>query len=126
MAKTALGLPKSTLVQVMNWSAALFGVAGVLTPRALAATYSVPPSPHVTQLLRLFGSRMLALSALGFTARSKEETDRALAVAVGLNALDTATALLGARATGWSSATRAAATSATFGALAHTVRSLDG
>src|SRR5687767_3864425 len=63
MASTALGMSRGTLVQALTGSAAVFGVAGVLAPRALGATYGVPSSPHTTQLLRLFGSRMLALAA---------------------------------------------------------------
>ena len=125
MAKTALGLPKQTLVQGLSWGAVLFGAAGVLAPRALGAAYDVPPSPHTTQLLRLFGSRMLAIAAWSFTARTKEETDRVLAVAVGMNLLDVATALAGAPATGRASAVRAAATSAFFAGLAGRVRSLE-
>jgi hypothetical protein len=73
MAKTALGMSKGTLVRALSACAALFGVAGVLAPRALGAAYGVPSSPHTTQLLRLFGSRMLALAAWSFTARSLED-----------------------------------------------------
>ncbi len=80
MARTALGMSKRTLVQALGASAALFGVAGVLAPRALGTAYGVPSSPHTTQLLRLFGSRMLVLAAWSLTARTKEETDRVLAV----------------------------------------------
>ena len=125
MAKTALGMSRRTLVQALGGSAALFGVTGVLTPRALGAAYGVPPSPFTTQLLRLFGSRMLALAAWTFTARTDEETDRVLTVAVGMNILDTLTALAAARQTGRATAVRAAATSAMFGALGVVVRSLE-
>ena len=79
MAKTALGMPKRTLVGSMGASAAVFGVAGVLAPQALGKAYGVPSSPYTTQLLRLFGSRMLALAAWTFTARTREETERVLA-----------------------------------------------
>jgi Domain of unknown function (DUF4267) len=123
MAKTALGMPKRTLVQSMGASAALFGVAGVLAPRSLGGAYGVPPSPHTTQLLRLFGSRMLALAAWTFTARTREETDRVLAVAAAMNAVDVLIALAAARTTG-ATAVRAAATSATFAALGLAIRSL--
>jgi hypothetical protein len=125
MAKTALGMSKRTLVQALTGSAALFGVTGVLAPRALGAAYGVPASPHTTQLLRLFGSRMLALSAWSFTARTGEETDRLLAVAVGMNLVDVLTALAAKRATGTATAVRAAATSATFAGLGLIVRSLE-
>ena len=125
MAKTALGMSKRTLVQALSASAALFGVTGVLAPRALGSTYGVPPSPHTTQLLRLFGSRMLALAAWTFTAQTKEETDRVLAVATGMNLVDTLTALTAARDIGGVTALRAAATSATFAALGLAVRSLE-
>ena len=124
MAKTALGISKRTLVQSLGASAALFGVAGVLAPQALARAYGVPSSPHTTQLLRLFGSRMLALSAWSFTARTKEETDRVLAVAAAMNVVDVVTALGAARSTG-ATAVRAAATSAAFAALGLAVRSLE-
>lgn len=123
MAKTALGMTRRTLVQSMGASAALFGVAGVLAPQALGGAYGVPSSPHTTQLLRLFGSRMLALAAWTFTARTKEETDRVLAVAAAMNVVDVLTALA-ARTTG-ATAARAAATSATFAALSLAVRSLE-
>jgi hypothetical protein len=125
MASTALGMSKGTLVQALTGSAAVFGVAGVLAPRALGATYGVPSSPHTTQLLRLFGSRMLALAAWSSTARTKEETDRALAVAAGMNVLDTLTALGSARAVGRATAMRAAATSGFFAAFSLVVRSLE-
>jgi hypothetical protein len=125
MAKTALGMSKRTLVQALTGSAALFGVTGVLAPRALGAAYGVPSSPHTTQLLRLFGSRMLVLAAWSFTARTKEETDRLLAVSAGMNVVDVLTALAAARAIGGVTATRAAATSATFAALSLAVRSLE-
>lgn len=124
MAKTALGLSKRQLVQVLGGSAALFGVTGVLAPRALGAAYGVPSSPHTTQLLRLFGSRMLALAAWTYTARTKEETDRVLAVAAAMGLVDVLTALGSARATGGATAGRAAATSAFFAGLALRVRSL--
>ena len=125
MAKTALGMSRQTLVQAMGGSAALFGVTGVLAPRALEAVYGIPSSPHTTQLLRLFGSRMLALAAWTYTARTKEETDRLLAVAAGMGVLDVLTALGAARATGTGTAARAAGTSAFFAALAVVVRSLE-
>lgn len=125
MAKTALGMSKRTLVQVLGGSAALFGVAGVLAPRALGAAYGVPSTPHTTQLLRLFGTRMLVLAAWSFTARTKEETDRMLALAAGMNVVDVLTALTAARALGGATAVRAAVTSGTFAALGFAVRSLD-
>jgi hypothetical protein len=125
MAKTALGMSKQALVHVLTASAALFGVTGVLAPRVLEVTYRVPSSPHTTQLLRLFGSRMLAIAAWSFTARTKEETDRVLAVATAVNVVDVLTALAAARSTGRSTAVRAAATSAIFAALGFAVRSLE-
>ena len=125
MAKTLLGLPKRTLVTALGASAALFGGAGLLAPRALAAAYAVPVTPHSTQLLRLFGTRMLALAAWTFTARTDEEVDRLLAVAAGMNAADALTALATSGSTGRAGAVRAAATSGTFGALGWAVRSLD-
>jgi hypothetical protein len=125
MAKTALGMSKRTLAQALGGCAALFGVTGVVSPRALGVAYSVPSSPHATQLLRLFGSRMLALAAWTFTAQTKEETDRLLAVSAAMNIVDVLTALTAAQATGRATAVRAAATSATFAALSLAVRSLE-
>jgi hypothetical protein len=125
MAKTALGMSKRTLVQAMGGSAALFGFTGVVAPRILGAAYGVPSSPHTTQLLRLFGSRMLALAAWTFTAQTKEETDRLLAVAAGMNVVDVLTALTAAQGTGRATALRAAVTSATFATLGLAVRSLE-
>ena len=53
MAKTALGMSRRTLVQALSGSAALFGITGVLAPRALEAAYGLPSSPHTRQLLRV-------------------------------------------------------------------------
>jgi hypothetical protein len=125
MAKTALGMTKAQWVQFLGGGAVAFGATGVVAPRALGAAYSVPSSPHTTQLLRLFGSRMLAIAAWTYTARTKEETDRLLAVAAAMNALDVLTALAAMRTTGGATAGRAALTSAFFGTLAFAVRSLD-
>ena len=124
MAKTALGMPKRTLVQSLGANAALFGVAGVLAPQALGGAYGVPESPHTTQLFRHSGTRTLALAAWTFTARTSEETDRVLAVAAAMNVADVLIALAAARTTG-ATAVRAAATSATFAALGLAVRSLE-
>ena len=126
MATTVLGMSKRTAVSAMGASAAIFGGAGLLAPRALGAAYAVPESPHTAQLLRLFGSRMLALAAWTFTARTDDEVDRVLAVAAGMNVLDSLTALAAAGGTGRSAGVRAAVTSGTFAALALAVRSLDG
>ncbi len=124
MATTALGVSRRALVQVLTGSAALFGVTGVAAPRMLEVAYDVPSSPHTTQLLRLFGSRMLALAAWSFTARTREETDRVLAVATAVNVMDVVTALAAAGTTGRASAVRAAATSGTFAAIGLVARSL--
>lgn len=124
MARTALGMSKEAWGQALNASAVLFGVTGVFAPRALGAAYGVPSSPHVNQLLRLYGSRTLALAAVGFTARTPEEKDRLLTVAVALNLVDAVTALAAGAGTGRSTAVRAAATSAGFAALGLVVRSL--
>lgn len=123
--KTAMGMSKRTLVQALNGSAALFGVTGLVAPQALEAAYSIPSSPHTRQLLRLFGTRMLALAAVGFTARTREETDRMLSIAAGMNIADALTALIEASDMGRSTAVRAAATSASFAVLGLVVRSLD-
>jgi hypothetical protein len=125
MAKTAMGMSKETLGQALNGSAAVFGVTGLFAPRMLGAAYGVPPSPHTAQLLRLFGSRMLALAAVGFTARTPEEKDRLLAVAVALNVVDAVTALAAGSGTGRSTAVRAAVTSGGFAVLGAVVRSLE-
>jgi hypothetical protein len=125
MAKAALGMSKQSLVNVLTGSAALFGVTGVVAPGALGAAYAVPPSPYTTQLLRLFGSRMLAIAAWSFTAKTDEERSRVLTVAAAVNLVDVLTALAAARATGMTTAGRAAATSGTFAALGLVVRSLE-
>jgi hypothetical protein len=125
MAKAALGMSKPALVNVLTGSAALFGLTGVVAPGALGAAYAVPPSPHTTQLLRLFGSRMLSIAAWSFTAATKEETDRVLTVAAAVNLVDVLTAVAAARSLGTTTAVRAAATSGTFAALAFVVRSLE-
>jgi hypothetical protein len=118
-------MSKQALVNVLTGSAAVFGVTGLVAPRALEVAYGVPSSPHTTQLLRLFGTRMLAIAAWSFTARTKEETDRVLAVAAGVNVVDVLTALTAGGATGRTTALRAAATSGTFAALGLVVRSLE-
>lgn len=125
MATSVLGLSKRTLANVLTANAALFGVAGVLAPRALEAAYAVPSTPHTTQLVRLFGSRMLSIAAWSFTARTKEEVDRVLTTAAAVNLVDVVTALASARSVGRTSAVRAAATSGTFAALAFVVHSLE-
>lgn len=124
MAKTALGISKPTLIRALAGNAALFGLTGVLAPRVLEAVYGFPPSPHIRQLLRLFGSRMLVLAAWSYTARTDEEANRALGAGVGMNVLDTLTALSAARTTG-ASGVRAAATSAAFAGILAAVRSMD-
>ena len=124
MAKAA-GPSKQALVKAMGASAALYGAAGLLAPHALAKAYAVPDTPHTAQLLRLFGSRMLALAAWTFTARSQEEVHRLLSVAAGMCGVDTVTALAAAGSTGRSSAVRAAATNGTFAVLAVAIRSLE-
>ena len=125
MAKTALGMSKQTLVQALSASAALFGVTGVVAPRALEAAYGLPSSPHTRQLLRIFGSRMLVLAAWSYTARTKEETDRMLAATAGMNILDALTTLASARTVGRATAVPGALTSATFAALGLAVRSME-
>jgi hypothetical protein len=102
---------------------AVFGVVGVLAPQALGEAYGVPSSPHRTQLLRLFGSRMLA-SPRGPSPPGRGRR-RVLAVAAAMNVVDVLIALAAARTTG-ATAVRAAATSATFAALGLAVRSLGG
>jgi hypothetical protein len=111
------------VIRVLAGNAAAFGLIGLLAPRVLEAAYRIPPSPHSRQLLRLFGSRMLVLAAWSFTARTEEEADRALAAAVGMNVLDTLTALSAARATGGTSL-RGAATSAAYAGILAAVRSM--
>ena len=123
MAKAA-GPSKQALVRAMGAGAALFGAAGLLAPHALAKAYAVPDTPHTAQLLRLFGSRMLALAAWTFTARS-QEVQRLLSVAAGMCGVDTVTALAAAGSTGRSSAVRAVATNGTFAVLAVAIRSLE-
>ena len=68
---------------------------------------------------------MLALAAWGYTARTTEETDRALAVVSAMNFVDALTALAAMGGTGRATALRGAATSAGFGVLGLVVRSLD-
>ncbi len=124
MAKNALGMSKPALVRVLAGNAAAFGLTGLLAPRVLEAAYGIPQSPHGRQLIRLFGSRMLVLAAWSYTARTNEETNRALAAGVAMNVVDTLTALSARRATG-GTALRGAATSAAFAGLLAAVRSLE-
>jgi hypothetical protein len=124
MAKNALGTSRPAMIRVLAGNAALFGVTGVLAPRVLEAVYGIPPTPHSRQLIRLFGSRMLVLAAWSFTARTKEEADRALGAGVAMNVVDTLTALSAARAVG-ATALRGAATSAAFAGILAAVRSME-
>ena len=124
MAKTALGIPRRTLVQSMGATSAAVGVACLLAPQPLGKAYGLPSSPHTMQLFRHSGTRTLALAAWTLTARTREETDRVLAVAVAMNVADVLIALAAARTTG-ATAVRAAATSAIFAALGLAVRSLE-
>lgn len=125
MATTALGMSKDQLVQLLGSCALGYGAVGLTAPRALAAPYGITSTPHTDQLLRLFGTRMLALAAWTFTARTAEEKDRLLAVAAGMNLLDAVTALTAGRAAGRTTAVRAGATSAFFAAFSLFTRSLE-
>jgi hypothetical protein len=123
MATVQAPMSKETAVQALAAAAAVFGVAGLLTPRVLEGAYAVPASPYTRQMLRLFGSRMLALAAWARSADTPEDRNTLLTVACGMNALDALTAVL---APGEPAATRirAALTSGLFGAIAGYARTL--
>lgn len=123
MAATVAPVSKQNAVQALAVSAAAFGATGLLFPRVLEAAYAVPSSPYTRQLLRLFGTRMLALSAWGLTAESPTSRNRLLAVAACMNGADALTAGL-ARGEPAATRIRGALTSALFAALAGYARSL--
>jgi hypothetical protein len=114
------------LVQGLAAAAVAFGAAGVLAPRVVEGAYAVPSTPHTDQLLRLWGSRNLALSAWVLTARSDEETSRALTVLAAMNALDALTAVIVGRGTGAATWFRAALTSGFFAATTAALRARRG
>ena len=114
------------LVQGLAAAAVAFGAGGVLAPRVVAATYAVPSTPHNKQLLRLWGSRNLVLAAWILTARSDEETSRALTMLAGMNALDALTAVTVGRDTGAATSIRASLTSGFFAAATAALRARRG
>lgn len=113
---------KQSLVRGLGAAGVAFGLTGLLAPRAMEGVYGIPSTPHTRQLLRLFGSRTLALAVWGLTARTDEELDRGLALIGGMSLLDAVTSLVTRGTTGTSNALRAATSSAFFGAAALAVR----
>ena len=126
MTGTARGGRKATAARALGAGAALFGLAGVLAPRALGAAYAVPDTPDTTSLIRLFGTRTLALAVWTFPARTPEEVDRLLAVGAGMNAVDAVLDLIASGGTDRAGARRSAATSGAFAVLALAIRSMKG
>ncbi len=111
MAQTVAGMDKQTLAKALAAGGAAFGLLSIVAPRVVATGYGVPVTPAGLQLQRLFGSRSLAISALGLTARTDDEVDRGLAAVAAMNLLDSVTALAAAATAGrpgrgcWSSTT---------------------
>ena len=122
MAGTSAGPTKRQLARALGATGAAFGVASVLAPRAVAASYGVPVTPAGLQLQRLFGSRALAVSLAALTARTDEEVDRGLAILAGVNLLDTLTALGAAGSAGRRTTVRAAVSSLAYGGAALALR----
>ena len=118
MARSSTGTSKRQLARVLGAVGAGFSLISVVAPRTVAKGYGVPPTPQTLQLQRLFGSRALALSLAALTARTDEEVDRGLAMVVGMNALDTLTALGAAGGSGRPTTTRALASSLAYGGAA--------
>jgi hypothetical protein len=114
------------LVQGLAAAAVAFGAAGVLAPRLVEVTYAVPSTPHTDQVLRLWGSRNLVLAGWILTARSEEETSRALTMLAGMNALDALTAVTVGRGTGAATWLRAALTSGFFAGATAALRARRG
>ena len=113
---------KQSLVRGLGAAGVAFGLTGLLAPGAMEKVYGIPPTPHARQLLRLFGSRTLALALWGLAARSEEERDRGLALIGGMSLVDAVSSLASRGETGRSNALRAATSSAFFGAAALAVR----
>jgi hypothetical protein len=126
MATTVAGMSKQQLARALGATGAAFGLASIVAPRAVAATYGVPVTAAGLQLQRLFGSRALAISVLALTARTDEEVDRGLAVVAGMNAVDALTALAAWAQAGRATTLRAAVSSLAYGATALAVRSMKG
>ena len=122
MARTSTGTSKRTLARGLGAAGAGYGLVSVLAPRAVAKGYGVPPTPQTLQLQRLFGSRALAIALAALTARTDEEVDRGLALVVGMNLLDTLTALGAARGSGRPTTTRAIVSSLAYGGAALAIR----
>jgi hypothetical protein len=116
-------MSKGTLVRGFAAAGAAIGVVSIVAPRVIDTAFEVAPTPDGHQLLRLLGTRTLALSAWALTAHTQEETDRALAVFAAMNAADAITTIA-ARDTGTASRVRAVATFATFAAGALGARAL--
>ena len=115
-----------SMIQGLSAAGAAFGAAGVLAPRLVEAAYAVPSTPHTDQLLRLWGSRNLVLAGWVLTARSEEETSRALTMLAAMNALDALTAFTLGRRTGAATWIRAALTSGLFAAATSALRARRG
>jgi hypothetical protein len=126
MATTVAGMSKQQLTRALGATGAVFGLASIVAPRAVAATYGVPVTAAGLQLQRLFGSRALGISVLALTARTDEEVDRGLAVVAGMNAIDALTALAAAAEAGRATTLRAVVSSVAYGATALAVRSMKG
>jgi hypothetical protein len=122
VAATPAGLSKPTLARALAAAGAVFGLASVVAPRAVATAYAVPPTPQGLQLQRLFGSRALIISLSGMTARSEEEVDRWLGWVAALNLIDTLTALSAAGGSGRPTTVRAVCSSAAYGGAALALR----
>ncbi|GAB3202644.1 hypothetical protein GCM10027261_41640 [Geodermatophilus arenarius] len=118
-------MSKQTAARALGGAGMAFGAVSVLAPRAVAAGYGVPPTPQGLQLQRLFGSRALALSVAGLTARTQEEVDRGLLLVATANLLDVLTALVAARGSGRSTTVRAVASSVVYGGAALAVRAME-
>jgi Domain of unknown function (DUF4267) len=124
MASAVGGMSKQSLVTGLGSAVCAFGAVSTLFPRAFAKAYGVPDTPHGRQMQRLLGARTVALGVWGLTAKSEEESQRALAVVAGMNLLDAVTALRAAKEMGSAATMRGVASSAAYAAAALGLRAL--
>jgi hypothetical protein len=125
MPQTIAGMSRGTLVRGFAAAGGAVGLISIVAPRVIDAAFQIAPTPDGHQLLRLLGTRTLALSVWALTAQTDEETDRALAVFAAMNAADAITTIA-ARDTGTASRVRAVTTYAAFAAGALGARALKG
>src|SRR3954451_13994961 len=84
---------KNAVVKALSGTAVTFGAADFLAPDALQRAYGNPNSgPELRAMSRLWGSRMLAMAAIGMRTR-KDDYNDLLALLGVMSAADVVAAL---------------------------------